>query len=119
MFKRDVGAVDVIARWQSGLEKQDGIAGFGKCDSVDLDLDVAMRAQCVDSDVWVARVPDDLFVFFEPVKRVPFEPHVACDRAVAVGVVDTCRGRSAAPVGGQRMQPRRAELQSLWVVLVE
>jgi hypothetical protein len=60
MIKRDVGAVDVISRWQSGFEKQDGIVGFGKCDAVDFDLDVAMRAQWVDSDVWVARVPDDL-----------------------------------------------------------
>ena len=117
MFKRDLGAVDVVSGWQPGLEKQDGTAGFGKRDAVDLDPDVAMGAQRVDSDVRVARVSDDVFVFFEPVKRVPFEPHVARDRAV--GVVDTCRGLVGAPAAGQRMQPRWAKLQPLWVALVK
>ena len=108
MFKRDIGAFDVIARWQPSFEKQDRTAGFGKYGAVDLDLDMAMGAQRIDSDVGVARVGDNLFVLLEPVKRVSFEPHVPCHRAVAVGVVDTGRALVGAPVTRQRMQPRRA-----------
>jgi hypothetical protein len=105
LIRRDVGGVDVVTRRQPGFEKQYGTAGLAKYDAVEFDPDVAMGAQRVDSHVRVARVGDDLFVFFVPVKCVSFEPHVARDRAVAVGVVDACRGFLGAPVGRQRMDP--------------
>src|ERR1700730_1801131 len=105
MLKLDVCAVEVVPRWQPGLEKQYGAACLRKYDAIDLDPDVPMRAQRVDSHVRVARVTDDSFVFFEPVERLPFEPHVTCNRATAVGVIDARRGLSGAPVRRQRMQP--------------
>jgi hypothetical protein len=115
LIKRDVGGVDVVPRRQPGFEKQYGTAGLAKYDAVEFDLDVAMGAQRVDSHVRVARVGDDLFVFFVPVKCVPFEPHEARDRAVADGGVDACRGSLGAPVAcprpsryvGEKLRRRR------------
>src|ERR1700742_3557787 len=99
MLKLDVRAVEVVPRWQPGFEKQYGTACFRKYDAIDLDPDVPMRAQRVDSHIRVAGVTDDSFVFFEPVERLPFEPHVAGNRATAVAVIDACGGLSSEPVG--------------------
>src|SRR5246127_277242 len=98
MLKLDVCAVEVVPRRQTGFEKQYGTACLRKYDALDLDPDAPMRAQRVDSHVRVARVTDDAFVFFEPVEHLPFEPHVAGNRATAVSVIDARRGLSGEPV---------------------
>ena len=101
MLELDVCAVEVVPRWQPGFEKQYRAMCLRKDDAVDLDPDVPMRAQRVDSHVRVARMADESFVFFEPVERLPFEPHVTGNRATAVDVIDARRSLAGAPVRRQ------------------
>src|SRR5260370_23115498 len=58
---------------------------------------------------------NEWFVLFEPIKRIPFEPHAARGRT---GIVNT-GGRGPGALGRcQRVQPRGTELQLLDVVFV-
>jgi hypothetical protein len=57
-----VGARDVPARREAGLEQQQRAVGVGDDLAVDGDRDVARAAQHVDAVVRVARVLEDLVV---------------------------------------------------------
>ena len=78
----DVGAVQVVAGGQAGLEAHDGRRGLGEDDAVGLDADRAGGAEGIDPRVGAARMDEDLLVLLVPgVERRPLE----ADRVVEAG----------------------------------
>ena len=76
----DIGARDVPARREAGLDEQQRAVGLGDDRPVELDADMARAAQHVDAVVRVARVLEDLVVLLPPrVHRVPVEGDVPGD----------------------------------------
>ena len=74
MVEVHLGAVEVVAGREPGLEDHDRRCRLGQHHAVELDADVPGRAQRVDPDVGVAGVDEDLLVLFEPgVEGVPLE----------------------------------------------
>ena len=70
-----LGAVEVVAGRQAGLEHHDRRRRLGQHVPVELDPDRAGRAQRVDPGVRVAGMDEDLLVLLVPgVQRVPLEP---------------------------------------------
>src|ERR1700737_3017104 len=82
----DIGAVDVEARRQPCFEEQNWAVCLGQYHAVELNPDVTVGAQRVDTHVRVARMKDEWLVLFEPVKCVPFESPATPPRP---GIVNT------------------------------
>jgi hypothetical protein len=120
MVEGDIGAVEVVAGRQAGLEHQHRRARLGQRHALERGPDVPVRAERVDADIRVAGVDEDLLVLLIPrIERVPVEAGRACHPVDRVVAEDPHGARPVQAARAQAVAACRALAEPLLVVFVD
>jgi hypothetical protein len=119
MVEGDIGAVEVVAGRQAGLEHQHRRARLGQRHALERGPDVPVRAERVDADIRVAGVDEDLLVLLIPrIERVPVEAGRACHPVDRVVAEDPHGARPVQAARAQAVAACRALAEPLLVLRV-
>ncbi len=119
MTEVDIGAIEVVAGRQAGLEHQHRRGTLGERDPLQRDPDTPVRAKCVDADVRVSGMDEDLLLLLIPgIQRVPVETSSAGHPADRFVAEDTHASRAVFAAGPQSVPACRPLADALLVVLI-